>query len=294
MPSTREATAENITTLRINRLVGRMLRVPSKHSRREILLIYDLHMDLESVHSFAKKLSRYGTVTVPDLPGFGGMTSFYKTKKQPTIENYCAYLAAFIKLRYKTRRLTIVGLGVGGTFAVKTLQHYPDVYAKVNNVLLLGSLVEKSDRKLGRFRRSVSLLGYRVLLLRAISALGGTIIMRGPLLRVALGLANLQAAPLNGSEIAEQNRLWRGDDLRSHLLIQRELLNQSMAPKRLDIPVFALAVNTPKDFDYTVWSEHIKILFTRASVMHSRRKVEVPAHSLFETLPTEAKKFLRQ
>lgn len=284
----------DISSLRVNRLVGRMLRVSSKTSRREILLVYDLHMDLELVQQFAKKLSRYGSVTAPDLPGFGGMTSFYKTNQKPTIENYCAYLAAIIKLRYKNRRVSIVGLGVGGTFVVKTLQHYPDVCAKVNSVLLLGSLVEKSDRKMSRSKRLFSKIGYKVLLLRPISLLGGTIIMRGPFLRIALGLANLQSGPVNNNAVAEQDRLWRGDDLRSHLSIQKELLQQVITPKRLDVPTFALAINTPKDFDYASWSEHVKIVFSDVRIVHSRRKVEVAANDLFEQLPSEAKKFLRQ
>ncbi len=116
--------------------------------------------------------------------------------------------------------------------------------------------------------------------------------MRGPFLRFALGLANLQSSP-QSQEIAEQDRLWRGDDLRSHLSIQKELLAQTISLGRLDIPTYAIAINTPKDFDYAVWSEHLKIICTDLTVTHSRRKVEIAARDLFEQLSPDAKRFLR-
>lgn len=289
-----KTTDSDVTRLRINRLAGRMLRLKNALHRQEILLVYDLHMDLESVRPLAKKLSRYGSVTAADLPGFGGMDSFYKIKRKPTIDNYCAYLASFIKLRYKSRRLTIVGLGVGGTIAVQTLQKYPDIAAKTNRVLLFGSLVDKSDRSQKVFTRKFSTVGYRLLLLRPISWMGRTVIMRGPFLRVALGLSDLQSAPLSKKDFAEQDRLWRGDDVRSHLFLQKELAALRMPLARLDTPAYALAINTPPDFDYSTWQEHLKIVFTDVVVAHSQRKVQVLPKEFFEQLSTEAKKFLRQ
>jgi hypothetical protein len=72
------------------------------------------------------------------------------------------------------------------------------------------------------------------------------------------------------------------------------LLDQTIALGRLSMPAFALALNTPKDLDYAAWSEHLKIVFSDITIMHSRRKVLIPTRELFEQLPPEAKKFLRQ
>lgn len=49
----------------------------------------------------------FGAVTMPDLPGFGGMESFHKIGKQATLDNYADYMAAFIKLRYRRKRLVL-------------------------------------------------------------------------------------------------------------------------------------------------------------------------------------------
>lgn len=294
MPKKIENTNNDVTLLRINGLAGHMLRLPSKTSRRELLLVYDMHMDIEAVRAFAKKLTRYGSVTVADMPGFGGMDSFYRIRRKPSIDNYAAYLASFIKLRFRTKRIIIVGIGVGGSIAVRALQKYPDVASKTNAVLLLGSLVERTDRNMSRGMRSLAKLGYRLLLLRPVSFVGSTVIMRGPFLRVALGLSNIQAAPMAKNEVTEEDRLWRHEDLRTHLYLQKELLAQTIPAGQLRVPAFAVAINTPKDFDYTAWHEHLKVIFQDVEVVHSRRKVFVRPAMLFEQLTPDAKKFLRQ
>src|SRR3954470_17459407 len=127
--------ADYIVPLNINRLDGRMLRLPAKSARqaknREILFVYGLHSSLERWWGLTQVLSRYGNVTMPDLPGFGGMDSFYKIGKKPTLDNMADYLAAFIKLRYKNKKLIIAGMSFGFVIATRLLQRYPELTKKV-------------------------------------------------------------------------------------------------------------------------------------------------------------------
>src|SRR5438105_4219930 len=96
-----------IVPLNINGLQGRMLRRPSTTKKsREILLIYGHHAVIERWWGLVENLAQYGNVTVPDLPGFGGMQSFYKINTKPDIDAFADYMAAFIKLRYKQKRVT--------------------------------------------------------------------------------------------------------------------------------------------------------------------------------------------
>ena len=69
-----------IEALDINGLRGRMLRAPAtrKTAKREILLVYGHHALLERWWGLVENLQDFGTVTMPDLPGFGGMDSFAK------------------------------------------------------------------------------------------------------------------------------------------------------------------------------------------------------------------------
>ena len=96
-----------IMPLHMNGLRGRMLRAPSYKgkSKTEILVIYGQKQNIEKWFPLAIELMQYGSVTIPDLPGMGGMESFYKLGIKPTIDDYADYIAAFIKLRYRRKKL---------------------------------------------------------------------------------------------------------------------------------------------------------------------------------------------
>src|ERR1035438_5886380 len=90
-----------IAPLYMNGLQGRMLYMPAnQHNSKDILLVYDRLGSLEEWWELVRVLNRFGAVTKTDLPGFGGMESFYKIHERPTVDRLADYLAAFIKLRY--------------------------------------------------------------------------------------------------------------------------------------------------------------------------------------------------
>src|SRR6202020_969820 len=95
--------ADFIMPLNINGMEGRMLRIesPNRHNKREILLIYDMQSNLEKWWGLAVALKSYANVTMIDLPGLGGMDSFYSIGLKPTLDNMADYIEAFIKLKYK-------------------------------------------------------------------------------------------------------------------------------------------------------------------------------------------------
>src|SRR5665213_391336 len=135
-----------IVPLNINGLEGRMLHVPAPARRdREMLLIYGHHALLERWWGLVETLNEYGAVTMPDLPGFGGMDSFRKIKKAPTIDNYADYLAAFIKLRYRRRHLTIIGISFGFVVATRMLQRYPELTKRVDFIVSIVGFMHKDD-----------------------------------------------------------------------------------------------------------------------------------------------------
>src|SRR4051812_15783977 len=104
--------ADYIVPLNMNGLRGRMLKMPSANPNRqkEILLLYGHHAMLERWWGFVQNLNLYGNVTMPDIPGFGGMDSFHKAGRRPNVDAFADYLASFVKLRYKRKRITIVAI----------------------------------------------------------------------------------------------------------------------------------------------------------------------------------------
>ena len=71
--------ADYIQPLNMNGLTGRMLRAPAtrKNAKREMLLLYGHHALLERWWGLVENLQEFGAVTMPDLPGFGGMDICY-------------------------------------------------------------------------------------------------------------------------------------------------------------------------------------------------------------------------
>jgi pimeloyl-ACP methyl ester carboxylesterase len=283
---------EGIIPIRVNRLRGHMLRKKSNRApRKEILLLYDQNMDLTTTYRFAKKLSYYGNVTVPYLPGFEGMDSFYKIKLVPSVSNYAAYLASFVALRYKNKRFTIVGLGIGGTIAARMLQNHAKATAKVNQIILLGSTVDRNDIARSGIINFLALAGYNVLLLRPIVFLS-KILVCGSIRGFVIGLTK-NSSPQPGKLAAEQEGLPRQSyDLRTHFYLQKQLRSLRVQTGQVDIPAYALAINTPPKFSYGTWQQHLHVMFKNVTTKKLGKK-PVPTDTIFETLPAEVKKLLR-
>src|SRR3990167_5892742 len=109
--------ADSPLPLYMSGLSGRMIRLPAPpRHKRHILLISGQHTSLERIAGMAEYLNRFGAVTSPDLPGFGGMDSLYKIGQKPDLDTMAAYLAAFIKFNYKRKKFTVIAASYG--FAV--------------------------------------------------------------------------------------------------------------------------------------------------------------------------------
>jgi pimeloyl-ACP methyl ester carboxylesterase len=146
MPTAKRVPADYILPLNINGLQGRMLHTPStSRRRREILLIYGHHAKLERWWSLVENLTTYGNVTMPDLPGFGGMESFSKIGTKPTLDAYADYLASFVMLRYRRKRVTIYAVSYGFLVVTRMLQRYPELAKKVDILVGAAGFMHKED-----------------------------------------------------------------------------------------------------------------------------------------------------
>ncbi|MGH7241477.1 MAG: alpha/beta fold hydrolase, partial [Candidatus Saccharimonadales bacterium] len=135
----------HISNITISQLHGRVLHIPNASKKREILLIYGLHASIERMACIADYMSRFGAVTVPDLPGFGGMDSFYTIGQEPTFEAMADYMAEFVRQHYGKRQFTIVGLSLGFIVATRMLQKYPELRQQVTMVVSIVGLLSKHD-----------------------------------------------------------------------------------------------------------------------------------------------------
>jgi pimeloyl-ACP methyl ester carboxylesterase len=272
-----------IEPLEMNGLQGRMLRLPAPpRKKREILIIYGHHASIERMFGMAEFLNRYGSVTLPDMPGFGGMESFYKIGQKPTLDNLADYFAAFMKLRYKRRRVTIVATSFGFVVITRMLQRYPELAKKVDLLISFVGFVHKDDFKLKRSE---------YLTLRYLCSFGSNrlpawvlqhLIFRPAAIRLMYTALAPKHAKLKDADKAEQQAriefetyLWQCNDVRTKGDTGVTFLTLDLCDKQVDLPVYHVAVDNDHYFDNAMVEQHLNVVYKKVHVM----EVSMPAHA---------------
>ena len=78
-----------ISPMTVQGLRGRKLVMPSFNTDKtdnQIMMLYGLHSSIERMQGIIENIADEGTVTVPDIPGFGGMQSLYSIGIKPTAD----------------------------------------------------------------------------------------------------------------------------------------------------------------------------------------------------------------
>jgi pimeloyl-ACP methyl ester carboxylesterase len=261
-----------IVPLNINGLQGRMLHVPAQSSgQREMLFVYGHHSTLERWWGLVEVFNAYGSVTMPDLPGFGGMDSFYKVGQKPTVDAMADYLAAFIKWRYKRKKkFTIIGMSFGFVVATRMLQRYPELVDKVDLLVSLVGFAHKDDFTFSRprywfyrgltatFSAKIPSLIFRYLALN-------TFVLRTFYARTHNAKKKFEAAVTREDFkhlMDVEVELWHKNDVRTQMVTSGEFLTLDNCKIHIDLPVWH--VNTANDhfFDHAVVEQHMRVIFS--------------------------------
>lgn len=277
--------ADYIVPLEMNGLQGRMLRMPApKGKSREILFVYGHHSSLERWWGAIQDLNQYGSITMPDLPGFGGMEGLHKIGEKPDIDTLADYLAAFMKLRYKRRRVTIFGLSFGFVVVTRMLQRYPDLAKRVDLLVSVVGFSHHEDfvftptnKRLFRFFSSFWS--------RPLPA----IFFRNVCLHPSLLRAVYAKTPNAKEKFKGKNRdafdetmdfevkLWHANDVRTHWATTAEFLRFNNCTKQVDLPVYHISVKSDRYFDNNLVEQHMRIIFTDFKEYRSRMSSHAPS-----------------
>ena len=261
----------HIQPLDINGLKGRVLKIdPSKSTaHRDILMVYGHHSSLERMFGIAEAFSQFGTVTMPDLPGFGGMDSFYALGMEPTIDAMADYLATFVKLRYRRKKVTIVAMSFGFVVATRMLQRYPDLVKKVDLILSLVGFAHKSDFS---FSAPTTAL-YKALCSTFSRKIPASVFYHTALqpwvIKTAyekMPNARSKFQHTSGEEkkrmLDFEAQLWRANDVRTHAHTNRAMFSLDNCTSQIALPVHHVAVDSDQYFDRAVVEQHLRIIFT--------------------------------
>lgn len=275
---------DNVQPLLMNGLTGRMLVLPPKSKRkREILLIYGQHASIERMYSLAEELSRYGTVTLPDLPGFGGMEDFYKLGMKPDLDSMADYLAAFVKLKFRRKRLSIIGVSYGFIVATRMLQKYPELSKKVDLIVSIVGLVHHEDFKFSDATMRRARFITKLCSFKASSWLIKTLILRGPVIRLAYSLVANKHSKLKDANKPERRKrvdfeivLWKINDIRTYMYSINGMLHLDLCNTRIKLPVYHVSVDGDQYFDNYKVEQHMRVIFDDFTMFEARLGAHMP------------------
>lgn len=264
-----ESPADYMVQLNINGLNGRMLHMPApKRYNRELLVVYGHHARIERWWGLLQNLNETGAVTMPDLPGFGSMDSFRSIGKEPTIDNFADYLAAFVKLRYKRRRLTIVGISFGFVVATRMLQKYPELAKKVDLVVSIVGFMHRDDFLFTPRQRFVYSKAAQFFALSPIAwiiryGFLNRFVIRQLYLRLPAGRKRfVELEPTTFESMIEYDvLLWQTNDVHTHWFTTKEFLALDNCRKPIALPVIHIASKHDHYFDNQVVEQHMKVVF---------------------------------
>lgn len=266
-----DSAEDSIHQLHINGMRGRLLRLDAKKGhKREFLVVYGHHSSLERWWGLAQALNDYGAVMMPDLPGFGGMDSFYTIGKKPTLDTYADYLAAYVQMRYKHRRVTLVGISFGFLVVTRMLQRYPELTKKVDMLISAVGFMHADNFLFTPQRHQAYVLSSRLFAIQPFAYIFRTIALNRFVLRMAYAHthnAKVKFAQANGDRqkfeamMDMEIALWHTNDMRTHFRTTVEMLTVDNCGTQVDLPVWH--VYTPNDnyFDNAVIEQQMQVVF---------------------------------
>lgn len=263
--------ADYIEPLYINGMNGRMLSMPApKGVDREILVLYGHHALLERWWGLVQNFNELGAVTMPDIPGFGGMDSFYKIGQAATVDNYADYLAAFIKMRYKRKRVSIVGISFGFLVATRMLQRYPELVNRVDFLISASGFMRYDDFIFSKRRHLAYKWATKVAAIPPLPFLFRYMALNGPVLRAAYARTNNakhKFAQANGQEEFDRMMdmeivLWQKNDVRTYMKTSTELLTVDNCKAPVNLPVWHVYTKHDHFFDHSIVEQHMGVVFT--------------------------------
>lgn len=289
-------TADFIVPININGLRGRMLRLPPKRNKkREILLIYPHHSSIEKYIGLAEALNDFGGVTMPDIPGLGGMDSFYKVDIVPSLESFADYLATFIKLRYRNRRFTIAGISFGFLVVTRMLQKYPEIAKKVDLTVSIFGFAHHEELNVTRPKLRAQRFAYRFLARRLPAAFFRNVLLHPSTIRIFYNRKYPENHELHDFEAY----LWRHNDLKTHMKAAHIRLTVNNLENRVDLPLHHVYMTSSGEFDHAIVDQHLQVVFSETHTyplrVKKQRLMAVPDKRAARVwIPAGLKAILRQ
>jgi pimeloyl-ACP methyl ester carboxylesterase len=254
----------------------------------------------------AEELNKLGAVTMPDLPGLGGMTSLYRINQEPNLDNMADYLAAFIKLRYKNKKVTIVAMSLGFVVVTRMLQLHPEMTKKVAKLVSIVGFAHKDDFIFPSWQERFYRLASRFFSRKWPARIFRNTALRPAVIRLIyhrtqnakekfIGMSGDEFRRTMDMEIA----LWHMNDIRTQFKHYLEMFHLDNTKIRVDLPVHHVAARQDRYFNNVKVEEHMRRVFNGFEVYYSEAPNHAPtiiasAKEAAPFIPSDLKRELRK
>jgi pimeloyl-ACP methyl ester carboxylesterase len=213
------------------------------------------------------------------------MENLYKINEEPNIDNLADYLAAFFKLRYKRRRVTLISIGYGFLIATRMLQKYPDIAKRIDLCVGINAFSHHEDINIDRGRRyRYRFTGY-ILKNRAASVLFRFLWLKLFIPRYddKIILRSIHRFNFRGDSFFEpanvDYKLWSANDFRTHAQAIRTMLTVDNCRYRVNLPLWHISFGNQTFLNDSFAEQHLKVIFTEYHKSVSRFNLETPLGS---------------
>lgn len=274
---------KHIMPLNMNKLRGRMLSMPkiNQNAKSDFLLVYGQKSTIEKWSPLANELRNYGNVTMPDLPGIGGMQSFYRIGENPTLDNYADYLAAFIKLRFRRKKIIIIGMSFGFIVVTRMFQKYPDLTKKVTLLINLSGFVHKNDLRLSNWQKKEIKLYAKFFSYSPTARIYRTIVYDEFIYKNIHKQKRPEFNKLSNKDKRKSLKIeltiQKKNDTRSHMYILHEIMKLNNTHKEVDLPVWSLVGK----YDEYLYEENVKSHLESVFSKYHEIKLKKTTHKVY-------------
>lgn len=273
-----------IEPLKLNGLSGRVLRLPAPAGKtRELLFVYGQHSSLERWWGLAQEINNYGALTMPDLPGFGGMDSLYAIGQPATIDNLADWLADFIKANYKTKKVTILGMSLGFVITTRMLQRHPQLVDRIESLVSVVGLANSDDFAFTKKRLFLYELTSKIFAGKLSSALFRAIALQPFVLRRVYHrtfnakekFAHISTKADFDETMNMEIGLWHANDIRTQFKTYTEMFDLDNCRVRVKLPLYHIAVENDRYLDKNRVEEHLMQIFDSVEIFYT----DAPNHA---------------
>jgi pimeloyl-ACP methyl ester carboxylesterase len=211
------------------------------------------------------------------------MTSLYKIGLNGSIDNLADYLAAFIKFRYKNRKVTIFGMSLGFVIVTRMLQRYPDLAKKVEDLVSVVGFAHSEDFIFTRKRHLFYTCGSYLLSKKYPAFIFQKTFLQPFYLRRVYARshnAKEKFAKISGDEFKRtmdmEIYLWKINDIRTQMKTGYEMLTLDDTGIRINLPIYHIASRKDRYFDNVRVEQHLRMVYSDFRIFYTKNPNHAP------------------